>query len=117
MAGIAGIIAKNKKGVERNLLVNALKEMLIKLSSDYDQKNSFITAENCSFGNVALKSSRSSENFLFNKAPWNHCIIDGQVYIDKEEKLLIHKNYNIGSDLQRLMNTFHGYITLQGRLY
>ena len=111
MAGIAGIVVKNKeKG--KDILEKAFAKMMNTLAYSKQQKSGSYMDEKCYLGNVLPLIAGENDHFVENKHFPFCIIIDGLLFLSLSEKNEIEKQYDLKSrsnDYDYLPYLFHYY--------
>ena len=94
MAGIAGIILKDKRE-QSKMHKGALASMMQNLYFSEFQKRDCFECENCLFGNVVPVTTQSNDHFHFNADLGLVAVIDGLVFIADTEKRRLSEQYGI----------------------
>jgi asparagine synthetase B (glutamine-hydrolysing) len=95
MAGIAGIIKRNKH-FPFECSKSAIRNMISSMKYSGQQLDSAHVFENAHFGNVIPISQAVNNHAVSFKEQGIHAVIDGLVFINAEDKRLVAKNYSVG---------------------
>lgn len=98
MAGICGIIVKSNPDKLHDFS-DSLALMISKLGCNRSQPSQSKIISNFNFGNVTLLSDTENNNFILNAELGIYCAIEGQVYVNEENKCDINEKYQFDNSL------------------